>query len=125
MINLQGNYIAKVAFRGMVKPDIYTNLCIGNMKYIRLIIHDDGPTQKRLIKRFDCPNVDARRDKSGEYRTKLIDSLHSNIKRYLFKNAGYRLKNLQHYMNFLCISIIIHKNQKIPIYVNQLTIKIK
>ncbi len=100
IINLQGNCIAKVASRGMVKPDIYTNLCIGNMKDIKLIIHDGGPTQKRLLKSFACPNVDARRNKSGEYNTKLIDSLHSNIKRYLFKHAGYRLKNLQHYMNF-------------------------
>ncbi len=100
VINLQGKCIAKVASRGMVNPDIYTELCINHMENINLIIHDGGPTQKRLMKRFDCPNVDARRDQSGEYNTKLIDSLHSNIKRYLYKHAGYRLKNLQYYLNF-------------------------
>jgi len=100
VINLQSKCIAKVASRGMVKPDVYTNMCINHMADINLIIHDGGPTQKRLMKRFDCPNVDSRRDQSGEYSTKVIDSLHSNIKRYLFKHAGYRLKNLQHYLNF-------------------------
>jgi transposase-like protein len=100
VINLYGKCIAKVASRGMVKPDVYIELCINHMENIKLIIHDGGPTQKRLMKRFDCPNVDARRDQSGEYNTKLIDSLHSNIKRYLYKHAGYRLKNLQHYLNF-------------------------
>lgn len=46
----------------MVKPDIYTELCIDHMENIKLIIHDGGPTKKRLMKKFDCPNVDARRD---------------------------------------------------------------
>jgi predicted choloylglycine hydrolase len=100
VINLQGNCIAKVASRGMVKPDLYTNMCLNHMENINLIIHDGGPTQKRLLKRFEYPNVDARRNKSREYSTKLIDSLHSNIKRYFFKHAGFRLKNLQHYLNF-------------------------
>jgi len=63
-------------------------------------IMDGSTTQKQFMRQFKVPNYDARREGDGKYDTILVDSLHSNIKRYLFKHAGYRLKNLQHYMNF-------------------------
>lgn len=100
LINLQGNCIAKVSSRGMAKPQLFIDLCTKNMGELELLIHDGCSAQKQFLRQFKCLNVDARRDPSGQFTTNLVDSLHSNIKRYLFKHAGYRLKNLQHYMNF-------------------------
>lgn len=84
----------------MAKPQLFIDLCTSNMGHLDLLIHDGSSTQKQFLKQFDCPNIDARREGDGQYTTNLIDSLHSNIKRYLFKHAGYRVKFLQHYMNF-------------------------
>lgn len=100
LINLKGYCIAKVASRGMAKPQLFIDLCTRNIGDIKLLIHDGSGTQKQFLKQFDIPAYDARREGDGKYSTNLVDSLHSNIKRYLFKHAGYRLKNLQHYMNF-------------------------
>lgn len=100
LINLQGTCIAKVASRGMAKPQLFIDLCTKNMGELDLLIHDGSGTQRQFLKQFNCPNIDARREGDGQYSTNLVDSLHSNIKRYLFKHAGYRLKFLQHYMNF-------------------------
>lgn len=100
LINLTGQCIAKVASRGMAKPQLFIDLCTDNIGEIDLLIHDGSGTQKQFLRQFDVPAFDARREGNGEYSTFLVDSLHSNIKRYLFKHAGYRLKNLQHYMNF-------------------------
>ncbi len=100
MINLNGKCIAKVASRGMAKPNRFIDLCTKNMGNIALFIHDGASVQKQFMRQFDVPNYDARREGEGMYNTILIDSLHSNIKRFLFKHAGYRIKFLQHYMNF-------------------------
>jgi DNA-directed RNA polymerase subunit RPC12/RpoP len=100
MINLRGLCIAKVASRGMAKPQLYIDLCAANMGDLDLLIHDGSSTQKQFLRHFKCPNIDARRESDGQYTTILVDSLHSNIKRFLFKHAGYRVKFLQHYMNF-------------------------
>ena len=100
LINLSGKCIAKVASRGMASPIKFIELCTSNVGMINLIIHDGAAPQKQFIRQFKVPYIDARREGDGEYTTNLVDSLHSNIKRYLFKHAGYRLKNLQHYMNF-------------------------
>jgi len=100
LINLRGQCIAKAASRGMAKPHLFIDLCTKNMGKLDLLIHDGSSTQKQFLRQFNCPNIDARREGDGQYTTNLIDSLHSNIKRYLFKHAGYRVKFLQHYMNF-------------------------
>jgi hypothetical protein len=100
LINLSGRCIAKVASRGMESPQKFIDLCTENVGNIKQFIHDGSTTQKQFMRQFKVPNYDARREGDGKYDTILIDSLHSNIKRYLFKHAGYRLKNLQHYMNF-------------------------
>lgn len=84
----------------MAKPQLFIDLCTKNMGELDLLIHDGSGTQRQFLKQFNCPNIDARREGDGQYSTNLVDSLHSNIKRYLFKHAGYRLKFLQHYMNF-------------------------
>lgn len=100
LINLSGKCIAKVASRGMTSPQKFKDLCTMNIGNVKQFIHDGASPQKQFMRQFDIPNYDARREGEGIYDTILIDSLHSNIKRYLFKHAGYRLKNLQHYMNF-------------------------
>lgn len=100
LINLQGKCIAKVASRGMAQPQKFIDLCMENIRDVEQFIHDGSNTQKQLMRKYTVPNYDARREGDGEYDTLLVDSLHSNIKRHLFKHAGYKLKNLQHYMNF-------------------------
>jgi hypothetical protein len=84
----------------MAKPQKFIDLCARNIGNVNQFIHDGSTTQKKFMRQFSVPNYDARREGDGKYDTILVDSLHSNIKRYLFKHAGYRLKNLQHYMNF-------------------------
>jgi hypothetical protein len=100
LISLDGKCIAKVASRGMAQPQKFIDLCMNNIRNVKQFIHDGSTTQKQLMRKYNVPNYDARRESDGEYDTLLVDSLHSNIKRYLFKHAGYKLKNLQHYMNF-------------------------
>lgn len=100
MIDLNGKCIAKVASRGMAKPHRFIDLCTKNIGNVKQFIHDGASVQKQFMRQFNVQNYDARRECDGKYNTILIDSLHSNIKRYLFKHAGYRLKFLQHYMNF-------------------------
>lgn len=100
LINLEGKSIAKVASRGNASPKKYIDLCTKNVGEVTKFIHDGSMIQKQFMRQFDVPNYDARRECDGEFNTLIVDSLHSNIKRYLFKHAGYRLRNLQHYMNF-------------------------
>lgn len=100
LINLQGICTAKISSRAMAMPNDYKRLFNHNIGNVRRFLHDGNPKQIQFMKQFHCECIDARRDESGEYSTDIIDSLHSNIKRYLFKHAGYRMKNLQHYLNF-------------------------
>ena len=100
LINLEGKTIAKVSSRGNPSPQKFIDLCTNNIGKVTKFIHDGSVIQKQFMRQFNVPNIDARREGDGAYGTLLVDSLHSNIKRYLFKHAGYRLKNLQHYMNF-------------------------
>lgn len=100
MISLSGLCLAKVASRATPKPNKFIELCTQNIGEVKKFIHDGAPCQKQFMKQFNVRNFDARREGDGEYSTKIVDSLHSNIKRYLSKHAGYKLKNLQHYLNF-------------------------
>jgi len=100
LINLQGLFTAKISSRAMAMPDDYKRLFDHNIGKVKRFLHDGNPKQVKFMRQFNCECIDARRDESGEYSTDIIDSLHSNIKRYLFKHAGYRMKNLQHYLNF-------------------------
>lgn len=100
MINISGRCIAKVASRATPKPNKFIELCTNNIGNAKQFIHDGATCQKQFMRQFKVPYYDAKREGDGEYSTKIVDSLHSNIKRYLSKHAGYRLKNLQHYLNF-------------------------
>jgi len=100
MIDISGRCIAKVASRATPKPRKFIELCTHNIGNIQKIIHDGATCQIQFMKQFNVPKYDAHREGDGEYSTKIVDSLHSNIKRYLSKHGGYRLKNLQHYLNF-------------------------
>jgi transposase-like protein len=100
LINLQGLCTARISSRAMAMPNDYKRLFNHNIGNVKRFLHDGNPKQVQFMNQFGCEKIDARRDDSGDYSTDIIDSLHSNIKRYLFKHAGYRMKNLQHYLNF-------------------------
>jgi len=100
LTNLQGLCTAKISSRAMAMPDDYKRLFNQNLYKVKRFLHDGNPRQVQFMNQFSCEKIDTRRDESGDYSTDIIDSLHSNIKRYLFKHAGYRMKNLQHYLNF-------------------------
>lgn len=100
LTNLQGLCTAKISSRAMAMPDDYKRLFNQNLYKVKRFLHDGNPRQVQFMNQFICEKIDTRRDESGDYSTDIIDSLHSNIKRYLFKHAGYRMKNLQHYLNF-------------------------
>ncbi|HPJ24019.1 MAG TPA: hypothetical protein PK113_03835 [Bacillota bacterium] len=100
LTNLQGICIARISSRAMPLPGDYKRLFNKNIVKVKRFLHDGNPKQVQFMNQFGCEKIDTRRDESGDYSTDIIDSLHSNIKRYLFKHAGYRMKNLQHYLNF-------------------------
>ncbi|MGE4572736.1 MAG: transposase [Candidatus Izemoplasmatales bacterium] len=100
LINLQGISLAKVSSRAMALPEHYKLLFNRNIYNPKLFIHDGNTKQYQFINQFNCEKVNARKDQSEMYSTEIIDSYHSNLKRYLFKHAGHRLKYLQHYLNF-------------------------
>jgi hypothetical protein len=100
LINLQGISLAKVSSRAMALPEHYKLLFSDNIVNPNLFIHDENTKQYQFMNQFKCEEVNARKDQTEMYSTDMIDSYHSNLKRYLFKHAGYRLKSLQHYLNF-------------------------
>lgn len=100
LINLQGISLAKVSSRAMALPGHYKSLFNDNIRNPKLFIHDGNTKQYQFMNQFSCEKVNARKDQSELYSTDLIDSYHSNLKRYLFKHAGHKLKYIQHYLNF-------------------------
>lgn len=100
MISLSGECMAKVASRATPKPSKLIEFCTHNIGNVKKFIHDGAACQKHFIKQFKVPNYDARRKGDGDNSAQMFASLHSNIKRYLSKHVGYRLKNLLHYLNF-------------------------
>lgn len=100
LIDLHEICIAKVSSRAMAMPDDYKRLCNINIESVKRFVHDGNPKQKQFMNQYKCDLIDPRREPSELYSTAYIDSFHSNIKRYLFKHCGYRIKNIQHYLNF-------------------------
>lgn len=100
LIDLLGQSVAKVASRAMLLPHHYINLFTENVGDVETFIHDGNTKTFQFINQFNIHKVNAKKDESGEYSTILIDSYHNNLKRFLFKHNGYKLKNLQHYINF-------------------------
>jgi transposase-like protein len=100
LVNLEGIVTAKVSSRAMALPIHYFNLFSINVKDPELFIHDGNPKQYQFMNSFECKKVNARKDPDEIYNTDYVDSFHSNIKRYFFKHAGFKLKYIQHYLNF-------------------------
>jgi hypothetical protein len=100
VINLRGLCIAKVSSRGMAQPEDFIRLFNENLGTIKRFLHDGNPKQIQFMKQYDVERVNARKSEDAEISTLIVDSLHSNLKRFLFKHAGLRLKYLQHYLNF-------------------------
>ena len=117
LIDLRGICIAKVSSRAMAMPNDFKRLCNINIEYVDIFVHDGNPKQKQFMNQFKCDLIDPRREQSDIYSTAYIDSFHSNLKRYLFKHSGYRIKNIQHYLNFFAyrynqLSIAKTENQR-------------
>lgn len=100
MISLTGICLAKVSSRGMAQPGDFMRLFNQNMGNVKRFLHDGNPKQVQFMNQYESDKINSRKNESDEYSTIIVDSLHSNLKRYLFKHAGYRLKYLQHYLNF-------------------------
>ncbi len=100
MIDLQSNSLAKVSSRAMPLPHHYIDLFNKNIQKPTRFIYDGNPKAIQFMNQFGVPVINSRKDISEEYSDTLIDSYHSNIKRYFFKHAGFKLKNTQHYLNF-------------------------
>lgn len=100
MINLFGVSVAKVSSRAMALPYHYINLFTNNIGNVEALIHDGNTKSFQFINQFGVSKINGRKDQTGEYSTIIIDSYHNNFKRFLFKHNGYKLKNIQHYLNF-------------------------
>jgi hypothetical protein len=84
----------------MAQPEDFIRLFNRNLGNIKRFLHDGNPKQIQFMKQYDVDRVNARKSEDEELSTLIVDSLHSSLKRYLFKHAGLRLKHLQHYLNF-------------------------
>lgn len=100
LISLKGTCVAKVSSRAMALPKDYKELCNMNIGNVKRFLHDGNTKQYQFMNQFKCEKINVRKISDETYSTKLIDAMHSNLKRYLFKHAGYRLKFLQHYLDF-------------------------
>lgn len=100
MVNLFGISVAKATSRAMPLPYQYINNFTKNIGKAVAFVHDGNTKTYQFINQFDAKKINGRKDDSEEYSTIIIDSYHSNLKRFLFKHHGYRLKNIQHYLNF-------------------------
>lgn len=100
LINLRGLCTAKVSSRAMAQPEDFIRLFNNNLGKIKRFIHDGNSKQVQFMKQYDVDRINARKSEDAELSTLIVDSLHSSLKRYLFKHAGFRLKYLQHYLNF-------------------------
>jgi len=100
MIDLSGNSVAKATNRAMALPIHYLENFIDNIGVVNEFIHDGNLRATQFMNYFKVDKVNGRKDETGMYSIDLIDHYHGNLKRYLFKHIGYRLKNVQHYLNF-------------------------
>lgn len=100
MIDLSGNSVAKATNRAMALPIHYLENFIDNIGVVNEFIHDGNLRATQFMNYFKVDKVNGRKDETSMYSIDLIDHYHGNLKRYLFKHIGYRLKNVQHYLNF-------------------------
>ncbi|HPG43531.1 MAG TPA: transposase, partial [Acholeplasmataceae bacterium] len=100
VMNLRGLCTAKVSSRAMAQPEDFIRLFNHNLGKVKRFLHDGNSKQVQFMKLYDVERINARKSADADLSTLIVDSLHSSLKRYLFKHAGFRLKHLQHYLNF-------------------------
>lgn len=100
MIDLTGKSVAKATNRAMALPNHYVDNFTNNIGFVREFIHDGNLRSTQFMNQFKVDKINGRKDTTGNYSVDLIDHYHSNLKRYLFKHVGYKLKNVQYYLNF-------------------------
>jgi len=100
MVNLYGVSVAKIASRAMPLPQHYIDMFTHNIGNVEKFVYDGNTKTYQFMNQFNVEKVNARKDDSEEYSTIVVDNYHRILKRFLFKHSGYKLKNLQHYLNF-------------------------
>ena len=100
IINLSGKCVIKVSSRGVPHPKDYISLLNQNIGNINLIVYDGNTHNRQFVNQFKCAKINLSKSDSEEYNLNYSDSLHSALKRYLYKHIGMRLKNIQDYVNF-------------------------
>lgn len=100
MVNIYGVSVAKITSRAMPLPHHYIENFTKNIGGVEKFIHDGNTKTYQFMNQFEVEKINARKDESGEYSTIMVDNYHSILKRFLYKHSGYKLKNLQHYLNF-------------------------
>jgi transposase-like protein len=100
MVNIYGISVAKVTSRAMPLPEHYIKLFTNNIKNIEKFIHDGNTKAYQFMNQFNVEKINGKKDESGKYSIIMVDNYHSILKRFLYKHSGYKLKNIQHYLNF-------------------------
>lgn len=100
LIDLRGVAVAKVASRATPSPTNYIDLLTVNVVNVKLFVSDGNTHTKQFFDQFDITRIDTSVYEGEEYHLKLLDSYHNNLKRYLFKHIGRKLKNIQYYLDF-------------------------
>lgn len=100
MVNIYGVSVAKVVSRAMPLPQQFIDNFTDNIGQVEKFIHDGNIKTYQFMNQFERENINGRKDETGEYSTIMVDNYHSILKRFLYKHSGYKLKNLQHYLNF-------------------------
>jgi len=99
LVTLQGLGLAKVSSRAMAMPEDYKRLFNHNMGKVTLFLYDGNVRGYQFMKQFG-DKINIRKEGKDTYSELRLESFQSNLKRYFFKHSGYRLKNVQHYLNF-------------------------
>lgn len=100
MVNIYGVSVAKITSRAMALPNHYIEMFTHNIDDVKKFIHDGNTKTYQFMNQFSAEIINGRKDESGDYSTLMVDNYHSIFKRFLYKHSGYKLKNLQHYINF-------------------------
>ena len=100
MVTTEGFAVAKITSRAMPLPSHYINQFTINIGNVNKFVHDGNTKTFQFMKQFNVPIINGKKDSSGIYSIISVDNFHNTLKRFLFKHSGYKLKNLQHYLNF-------------------------
>lgn len=100
LIDLNGISVAKAASRATPSPKDYIDLLTMNIGNVELFVSDGNTHTKQFFSKFSVERIDTSLYVGDEFNLKLLDSYHNNLKRYLFKHIGHKLKNIQYYLDF-------------------------